>query len=82
LHSCPQQAWTVIFLFILSMQLGWQVPATVLSFYCLNWDLEKFLPRLVWNLDPTELSFLSICNYRYEATMPSLKNNFLKDFFS
>jgi hypothetical protein len=46
-----------------SMYLGWQVLATIHS-YWLRWGLSSFLLGLVSNLDPPNLCFLSSWDYR------------------
>jgi hypothetical protein len=51
----PRLPWTVILLFMLREQLGWQASTTTASFYWLRWCLSKFLPPLASNHNPFPL---------------------------
>jgi hypothetical protein len=52
------------------MYLGWQVCITMPSPW-FRWDLVNLLPRLVLNLDPSNLHLPNSQNYRHEPPEPS-----------
>jgi hypothetical protein len=52
------------------MYLGWQVCITMPSPW-FRWDLVNLLPRLVLNLDPSNLHLPNSQNYKLEPVHPT-----------